>query len=116
MDFGTRIRSLRLDRKRDDPAYSVRQVAHRIGVEPSYLSKVERNIVPPPSEATIRNLAHELDEDPDDLLGAAGKVSTELRDIILKRPLLFAKLLRDLDKAPESTVKHVVREVRDGDW
>lgn len=37
--------------------FSLRQVASRIGVEPAYLSKVERGLVPPPSEGTLLRLA-----------------------------------------------------------
>ncbi len=54
----------------------------RIGVEPSYLSKVERGETPPPSEEKIRRLATELNDDPDVLLAMAGKVSTDLQDVI----------------------------------
>ena len=90
--------------------------AHRgIGVEPAYLSKIERDQVSPPSEATIRRLAEELDEDPDALLAMAGKVSSDLRDIILRRPRLFADMLRQLKEMPQHAILRVVREVRDRD-
>ena len=56
-----------------DPAFSLRQVAERVGIEPSYLSKIERGEEPPPGEQTIRRLAEELGENPDALLALAGK-------------------------------------------
>lgn len=96
--------------------YSVRQVAQRIGVEPSFLSKVERGEVAPPSEAKIVALARELREDPDVLLALAGKVSTDLQEVIRKRPELFAALIRELKDMPDHAVLRVVREVRDGNW
>ena len=96
--------------------YSVRQVAQRIGVEPSFLSKVERGEVAPPSEAKIVALARELGEDPDLLLALAGKVSTDLQKVIRKRPELFAALIRELKDMPDHAVLRVVREVRDGNW
>jgi transcriptional regulator with XRE-family HTH domain len=96
--------------------YSVRQVAQRIGVEPSFLSKVERGEVAPPSEAKIVALARELGEDPDVLLALAGKVSTDLQEVIRKRPELFAALIRELKDMPDHAVLRVVREVRDGNW
>ena len=99
-----------------DPAFSLRRVAQRVGVEPAYLSKIERGEVPPPSEAAIRRLAEELREDPDLLLAMAGKVSRDLQDIIVRRPRLFADLLRQLKDAPEHALLRLVREVRDGDW
>ena len=62
--FGTHIRRQREALRREDSRYSVRQLAGRIGVEPSYLSKVERELEPPPSEPKIQALAAELGEDP----------------------------------------------------
>ena len=85
-------------------------------MEPAYLSKIERDQVAPPSEATIRRLAEELDEDPDVLLAMAGKVSSDLREIILRRPRLFADVLRQLKEMPDHAILRVVREVRDGSW
>lgn len=116
MQFGQYVREARERLRADDPAYSVRQVAKRIGVEPAYLSKVERGDVAPPSEATIVKLAGELGEEPDVLLAMAGKVASDLQEIIRKRPQLFADLLRGLRQAPNHAVLRVVREVRDGDW
>ena len=114
--FGEYIRTRREELRAEDRRFSVRQVATRIGVQPSYLSKVERGEVAPPSEATIVALAGELGEDEDLLLALAGKVSTELQQVILKRPVLFARLLRELREMPDHAVLRLVREVRDGDW
>ena len=116
MTFGLYVRTSRERRRSKDRAFSVRQVARRIGVEPAYLSKIERDQMAPPSEAAIRRLATELNEDPDLLLAMAGKVSSDLKGIILGRPRLFADLLRQLKDAPEHAILRVVREVRDGDW
>ena len=101
---------------RDDRRFSLRQVARRIGIEPSYLSKIERGQVAPPSEATTVRLARELGEDPDVMLAMAGKVSGDLQEIIRKRPALFAELIRQLKEAPDHAILRIVREVRDGDW
>ena len=116
MTFGKFVRSTLDKRFKEDRSFSVRQVAQRIGVEPSYLSKIERDQVAPPSEATIRLLAEELGEDPDVLLALGGKVSSDLQEIIRRRPKLFAELLRQLREAPDHAILRVVREVRDGDW
>jgi transcriptional regulator with XRE-family HTH domain len=116
MSFGEFIRQRREEKRSGDPSFSLRQVAASIGVEPSYLSKVERGEQPPPSEETILALARELDEDPDMLLALAGKVSKELQAIIRKRPKLFAELIRQLKNMPEHAVLRLVREVRDGNW
>ena len=116
MTFGEHIRATREQRRENDRRFSVRQTAQRIGVEPAYLSKIERDLVPPPSEATIRRLADDLELDTDVLLAMAGKVSTDLQEIIRKRPQLFADLLRQLRQMPDNAILRIVREIRDGDW
>ncbi len=114
--FGDYVRGHREALRETDRTYSVRQVAGRIGIEPSYLSKVERGHVPPPSEATVVRLAEALGEDPDVLLALAGKVSSDLKDAIRRRPQLFGELIRELRDLPDHAVLKLVREVRDGDW
>ena len=114
--FGKYIRKARQALHEEQAEYSVRKLAGRLGIQPSYLSKVERAEVAPPSEATIARLAAELDEDADVLLALAGKVSTDLRQAIIKRPKVFAELIRQLKDAPDTALLRVVREVRDGDW
>jgi HTH-type transcriptional regulator, competence development regulator len=114
--FGEYVRQRREERRADDAQFSVRKVAAAIGVEPSYLSKIERGEQPPPSERTIVALAKELGEDCDFLLALAGKVSEDLLKIIRKRPKLFAELIRELKNMPDHAVLRLVREVRDGDW
>ena len=114
--FGDYIREKREKQKKKDSSFSLRQVAYRIGVEPSYLSKVERGNQPPPSEEKIKALAEELNENPDVLLAMAGKVSTDLQKIIKQRPELFSQLIKELKDLPDYAVLKIVREVRDGDW
>ena len=116
MHFGQAVREIRERLRENDRRYSVRQVAGRIGIEPAYLSKIERGDVAPPSEATTVKLAMELGEDPDVMLALAGKVPADLQSIIRKRPRLFAELIRQLKEAPDEAVLRVVREVRDGNW
>ena len=99
-----------------DRSMSLRQVALKIGVEPAFLSKVERDVTPPPSEAKIVAIAEVLGEDPDLLLALAGKVSSDLKAIILKRPKLIGELLRQLKKQPDHAILSIVRNVTDGDW
>ena len=94
----------------------MRQVADRVGIQPSYLSKVERGEVAPPSEDTFRRIADDLGQDPDVLLALAGKVSSDLKTAIIKRPQLFSQIIRELAEMPDQAVLRLVREVRDGDW
>lgn len=115
-DFGSYIRKKREKLLKNDRSYSLRQVAGRISIEPAYLSKIERGDFAPPSEQVIRKLADELGENVDMLLALAGKVSQDLKDIIVQRPELMADLLRQIKEMPDHAILRVVREVKDGDW
>ena len=115
--LGRYLRNVRTAKQiREGNAFSLRQLAGRIGVEPSYLSKIERGLEPRPSEETTRALAMALGEDPDVLLAMAGKVSGDLQEIIRKRPKLFSQLIREMKDMPDHAVLRLVREVRDGTW
>ena len=114
--FGKFLRERRMTRAAENRAFSVRQLAERVGIEPSYLSKIERGQQPPPGEDTIRRIATELGEDADMLLAMAGKVSTDLVQIIRERPMLVGELLRSIRRAPAKRVAEMAREVRDGNW
>lgn len=114
--FGELLRERRLAKAAGDPTFSLRQLADRVGIEPSYLSKIERGEQPPPGEQNIRRLAEELGEDPDALLALAGKVSSELLEIIREQPVVVAELLRSLRHMPAQRVSEISRQIRDGDW
>ena len=114
--FGSYLREKREALKKKDKKYSLRQVAIRIGIEPSYLSKIERGWPAPLSEEKIKALAEDLGENPDLLLALSGKVSSEIQAIIRKRPQLFTELIRQLGEMPDHAILRLVREVRDGDW
>ena len=110
--FGECVRGRREVLDSIDAQFGLRQVAGRVGIEPSYLSKVERGLVPPPSEATIIRLAKALALDPDELLGLAGKISPDVRRTILKRPELMASLVRQFAKTSDAGVQRVIRRAR----
>lgn len=115
LNFSNYVREKRVAlREQGDRSFSLRQVAQRIGVEPSYLSKVERGETPPPSEQKIVRLARELGEDPDVLLALAGKVSIDLLEIIRKRPVLCGELIRELKHAPDHEVMRLILTLREG--
>jgi len=114
--FGSYVRKKREGLHIEDKSKSLRQVAITIGIEPAFLSKVERDIVSPPSEVKIKALAEVLNEDPDLLLAMAGKVSSDLLAIVKARPQLIGELLRELKEQPDHAVLSVVRNITDGDW
>ena len=72
----------------------LREMAKMIGVSPTYLSKVERDEFPPPAEDKVLAIANIIGRDPDELLALAGKVSSDLTEIIRRHPREMASFLR----------------------
>ena len=87
--FGAFIR-----REREAREIGLREMAKKIGVSPTYLSKIERDEFPPPAEDKVKAIAEILECDADDLLARAGRVSTDISDIIKRRPVELTALLR----------------------
>ena len=116
MKFGDYIRNARLDLQDKDRRYSMRQIAFKVGIEPSYLSKVERGLEAPPSVATITRLADALGENIDILLALAGKVSPDLTTAIVRRPALFSQLIRELNTLPDQALTRITRDIQNGEW
>ena len=109
-EFGKDIRKKREKRYEQDRAYSVRKTAARIGVEPSYLSKIERGEQPPPSEKAILLLAKELDLDSDVLLARAGKIPGDVKEAILRKPETLPGLVRKLGKKPRQELVELLEK------
>ena len=87
--FGAFIR-----REREARELGLREMAKMIEVSPTYLSKCERDEFPPPAEDKVRKIAKIIDCDVDDLLARAGRVSTDISDIIKRHPVQLSALLR----------------------
>lgn len=111
--FGSYVRAKRSGGERHK---TLRRLARELKVQPAYISQVERDKASLPSENMIQRWALAIEEDPDVLLALAGKVSSDLREAIVRRPVLFATLIRELKDVPDHAVLRIVREVRDGDW
>ena len=99
--FGERIRAKRLERLAHDPRFTLRQLAGRLGIQPSYLSRLERGAVPSLSEKHLLALARELDDDPDILCALAGKLPADVRRMLLSAPERLLPLVRALNRPGE---------------
>ena len=110
--FGSYLRELR---KQKD--LSLRQLAADAKIDFTYLSKVETNKIPPPSEEAIVRLAGSLDADMDELLSLARKVDKSLHDFLVSEPdaprLLRAWKDRRIDVIKEIIDKN--EDLRDND-
>lgn len=93
MTFGERLRQLRQAQRLNQ-----RTLAARVGIDFTYLSKIESGRMDPPSADTIVKLAWALGANPDELLLLAHKVPEDLIPIITRSPQwpAFLRSIREL--------------------
>jgi transcriptional regulator with XRE-family HTH domain len=85
----------------------VRRLARLVSVSPSYLSRIERNHVPPPSERTIAKIARTLTIEPDDLLATAGRIPEDVAAKLVRRPQVMARLVRVADGISDEKLREI---------
>lgn len=105
--FGAKVR-----REREKLEIGLREMAKKIGVSPTYLSKVEREEFAPPAEDKVIAIANVLGCDPDELLALAGKVSSDLTEIIRRHPREMASFLRSANGLTAEQMARLVEEAR----
>ncbi|MBI2853275.1 MAG: helix-turn-helix domain-containing protein [Chloroflexi bacterium] len=76
-DFGAKLRDLRKRAR-----LSQRALAEKAGIDFTYLSKIETGKMPPPSRDVVLRLAEALDVDRDELLISAGRVPSEMAEVL----------------------------------
>jgi transcriptional regulator with XRE-family HTH domain len=105
--FGARIR-----RKRRDRGVSQRELATLIGVDSTYLCKLENDPVgQSPGEDLVKKLAIELGDDAEELLALAGKVPVDALRTRARGDAPFARFLRRLSEVPEEQISRWTDEV-----
>jgi len=108
MTFGSRIRELRQAKK-----LTLRDVAKRVKVTFTYLSKIENQKLSFgefPSDELIVRLARALDADADELLILAQKVPDMIRKRVLQRPDVFRRLSGLDDKKLDAVLAFLEHE------
>ena len=78
-EFGDMLKSLRVEKK-----ISQRKLAELVGIDFTYISKIECGTEAPPAESTIINIAKYLGEDSDKMLLAAKKIPSDFQKIIME--------------------------------
>ena len=79
--FGQKMRALRRA-----AGVTQRELAKQVGVDFSYVSKLENDRLPPPAAETVIRICSALDEAPDELLAAGGKMPPRLQESISSNP------------------------------
>jgi transcriptional regulator with XRE-family HTH domain len=105
--FGAFVR-----RHREAKEIGLREMAKMIGVSPTYLSKVEREEFGAPVEEKVRAIAKIIGCDADDLMARAGRVSSDLADIIKRHPVELAALLRTTKGLTPDEITKLARQVQ----
>lgn len=111
MEFGAFIRARRVEKK-----VSLRKLAELLGINFTYLSKIESGDLPPPAEDKIRMLSQHLELDLDDLFSLARKVPGDLGQLALrpKIPLLL-RATETLDEVQVQKLITMAEKLRESD-
>lgn len=115
--YGAHLRHRREELWKRDRRYSLRQVAMRAGIEPAQAKGDRAREVRNCRQAAHRGvLARDLGEDPDVLLAIASKISTNLKEIVLRLPRFSTEPRRKLKNAPDNALLKRAPQVREGKW
>ncbi len=79
--FGQMLRELRRSKN-----VSQRDLAAKVGVDFSYISKLENDRLPPPAADTVMKICQALDSEPDALLSVTGKVPSDVKEMLTGNP------------------------------
>jgi transcriptional regulator with XRE-family HTH domain len=101
-----------LRREREAQNITLRKFAEAVKMSPTYLSKVERDELPPPAEEKVNAIARTLRLDPDELLGRAGRVATDLETIIQQRPRQLAVFLRSSRGLSDADLEEIISVIQ----
>jgi len=90
--FGENLRQIRKDRQ-----ITQRELASKIGVDFSYISKIETGALEPPSEEIIIKISKVLEVDEETMIMLAKKIPTSYKEIIVEDELA-GLFLREVPK------------------
>ena len=79
--FGQTLKEIRRSK-----GVTQRQLAAAVGVDFSYISKVENDRMPPPAADTIVKICEKLGVPSDELLAMTGKMPTPVKEAISEKP------------------------------
>lgn len=101
--FGARVRELRKER-----CMTQRTLAEEIGLDVTYLSKIETGSLAPPGEAAIARMAKALKTDYTELLACARKVPSDLGRTLAAAPAEARIIVRRLKSFTPDQLREMV--------
>jgi transcriptional regulator with XRE-family HTH domain len=109
-DFGETLKRLRKERQ-----ITQRDLAERVRVDFTYISKMENGKLQNyPSEEIIRKIANELNADADELILLAKKVPKDMRKTIMNNDLAieFLRKVDNLSNDQRKQIENVINKVK----
>ena len=105
--FGEKLKQLRVEKK-----ITQRSLAEKIGVDFSYISKIETGALEPPSEEVIIKIAKALNANEEDLILLAKKMPTSFQERILEHDIsaLFLRKVSNLTQRQKDEIKKIIEE------
>jgi len=110
MEFGDRLRALRHQK-----GLNQRDLADKVDIDFTYLSKIETGKMSPPSRDTIRKLADALGADLDELLVLAGRVPDDVKEVVTqsREHPAFLREISDMGKEELEELRKKAKEIRE---
>ncbi|MGH9442599.1 MAG: helix-turn-helix domain-containing protein [Thermoanaerobaculia bacterium] len=106
LSFGNAIRW-----RREARHIGLRALARATSLSPSYLSRIERDRVPPPSVEVIERLAGVLNASSEDLFAAAGILPDGVLTFVRNRPGIALRLLTLLGHMSDDEIADLLFEM-----
>lgn len=106
LTFGATVRRLRTEK-----GLGLREFAAKIGLSPTYVSKIERDEFDPPAEDGIRAMARVLGQDPEEFLALAQRIPEDLSTILKERQKEMAVLLRTANRMSNDDLKNLIEKL-----
>jgi transcriptional regulator with XRE-family HTH domain len=111
LTFGATIRQFRLKKKLSQP-----ELAEHVGIDVTYLSKIENERVPPPAQPVIRRLAEYLGCSSEELVLRGDKVPVDYAKRIREDSLVadFLRSARELTHSQRERIRQIIHETERG--
>lgn len=110
--FGDIIRETRERLKADNPEFSLRRFAVRVGISPTFLSKVETNEFTAPKAENVIKIAEALGLDPNMLLAKAHRMAPDLKKIVTDRQPAIAELIRTAEDMSDAQLQQLLEAAK----
>ena len=108
--LGQALRALRMEKN-----VTLRDMARRLDVTPTYLSQVEQDKFSPPTEERIKQIGQILDlpqEQVDHLVALAGRVPKDLHEVLEEHPHEMASFLRTARGLTAEDIRQLTQEAQ----